>query len=42
MMIRDALWVEAPEEETQHVRQLMGRMMITAAKLKVTLEVDPK
>jgi len=42
MMIRDALWVEAPHEETGQVRRLMGRMMTTAGKVKVPLEVDIK
>ncbi|HTY21820.1 MAG TPA: DNA polymerase [Desulfomonilaceae bacterium] len=42
MMIHDALWVEAPQEEATEVRHLMKRMMTTAAKLTVPLEVDFK
>jgi len=40
MMIHDALWVEAPQEEAEQVRHLMRKMMTTAAKLAVPLEVD--
>jgi hypothetical protein len=42
MLIHDALWVEAPEEEAAQVRHLARRMMETAGKpyLKVSLEVD--
>ena len=40
MMIHDSLWVEAPHEEVDQVRHLMGRMMTTALKLSVPLEVD--
>jgi DNA polymerase-1 len=42
MMIHDALWVEAPSEEATEVRHLIQRMMTTAAKLTVPLEVDFK
>ena len=42
MAIHDALWVEAPKEEAYQVRYLMPRIMITAAKLRVPLEVDIK
>jgi DNA polymerase I len=42
MMIHDALWVEAPREEATEVRHLIQRMMTTAAKLTVPLEVDSK
>jgi DNA polymerase I len=42
MMIHDALWVEAPEEEAHEVRHLVRRMMTTAEKLKVPLELDIK
>jgi DNA polymerase I len=42
MMIHDALWVETPEEEADQARHLMRRMMSTAAKLQVSMEVDIK
>lgn len=42
MMIHDALWVEAPEEEASDVKHLVKRMMTTAAKLRVPWEVDIK
>ncbi len=42
MMIHDALWVECPEEEAEQVRHLLRKMMTTAEKLKVPLEVDIK
>jgi DNA polymerase I len=42
MMIHDALWVEAPEEEAEQVRQLMRRMMTTAGGLRIPLVVDIK
>jgi DNA polymerase I-like protein with 3'-5' exonuclease and polymerase domains len=42
MMIHDALWVECPEDEAGQVGHFLRRMMTTAAKLKVTLEVDVK
>ena len=42
MVIHDALWVEAPHEEAEQVRHLLRKMMTTAAKLKVPLEVDIK
>jgi DNA polymerase I-like protein with 3'-5' exonuclease and polymerase domains len=42
MMIHDALWVECSEDEAEQVRHLVERMMTTAAKLKVPLEVDLK
>jgi DNA polymerase I len=40
MMIHDAVWVETPEDEADHVRPLVRRMMTTAAKLRVLLTVD--
>jgi DNA polymerase I len=42
MSIHDSLWVECPEEEAEQVRHLMRKMMTTAAKLRVPLEVDIK
>jgi DNA polymerase-1 len=42
MMIHDCVWVEAPEEEAEQVRHLVRRIMITAGKLRVPLEVDIK
>jgi DNA polymerase I-like protein with 3'-5' exonuclease and polymerase domains len=42
MVIHDALWVECPENEAEQVRHLVRKMMTTAAKLKVPLEVDIK
>jgi DNA polymerase I len=40
MMIHDALWVEAPQDEENEVRHLVERMMTTAGKLTVPLAVD--
>ncbi len=40
MAIHDALWVECLKEEAEQVRHLLRKMMITAGKLKVPLEVD--
>jgi len=40
MMIHDAMWVEAPHEEATKVGHLMGRIMATAARLHVPLQVD--
>ena len=40
MMIHDALWVEALQEEANEARHLVSKMMITAGKLAVPLEVD--
>ncbi len=40
MVIHDALWVEAPEEEAVEVKRLMEKMMTTAAKLSVPLAVE--
>jgi len=40
MMIHDALWVEAPQEEETEVRHFIRRMMTTAGRLRVPLEVD--
>jgi len=40
MMIHDAIWVEAPQEEEREVRCLVRRMMTTAGRLRVPLEVD--
>lgn len=42
MVIHDALWVECPENEVEQVRHLLTKMMTTAAKLRVPLEVDIK
>jgi DNA polymerase-1 len=42
MVIHDALWVEAPHEGAEQVRHLLRKMMTTAAKLRVPLEVDIK
>ena len=42
MAIHDALWVQVPKEEAEQVRHLLRKMMTTAAKLKVPLEVDMK
>jgi DNA polymerase I-like protein with 3'-5' exonuclease and polymerase domains len=42
MAIHDALWVECPENEAEQVRHLVRKMMSTAVKLKVPLEVDLK
>ena len=42
MVIHDALWVEAPHDEAEQVRHLLRKMMTTAGKLKVPLEVDIK
>jgi len=42
MVIHDALWMEAPHEEAQQVRHLVRKMMTTAGKLKVPLEVGIK
>jgi DNA polymerase I-like protein with 3'-5' exonuclease and polymerase domains len=40
MMIHDALWVEAPNEEEIQVRNVVRRTMTTVEKLRVPLEVD--
>jgi DNA polymerase I len=42
MVIHDALWAECPEDEAEQVRHLVRKMMTTAARLKVPLEVDIK
>jgi DNA polymerase-1 len=42
MAIHDAVWVECPEEEDEQVRHLLRKMMTTAGKLRVRLEVDIK
>jgi DNA polymerase I len=42
MVIHDALWVEAPHAEVEQVRHLLRKMMTTAARLRVPLEVDCK
>lgn len=42
MMIHDALWVECPLDEETEVRRLMRRMMTTAGRLDVPLDVDFK
>ncbi len=38
--VHDSIWVEAAMEEENEVRRLMWRMMTTAGKLDVPLEVD--
>jgi len=40
MMIHDALWVEAPNEEENEAKRLVRRMMTTAGKLHVPLKAD--
>jgi DNA polymerase I len=40
MMIHDSLWVESPKEKAQQVRHLIEKMMTTAGRLRVPLEVD--
>jgi len=40
MMTHDAIWVEAPHDDESEVRHLMRRMMTTAGKLDVPLEVE--
>ena len=40
MAIHDALWVECLKEEAEQVRQLLRKMMTTADKFKVPLEVE--
>ncbi|MGO9614440.1 MAG: DNA polymerase [Dissulfurispiraceae bacterium] len=40
MIIHDAIWVECLKEEAEQVRHLMRKIMTTAGKLKVPLEVD--
>jgi len=40
MMIHDALWVEAPNEEENVVKRLVRRIMTTAGRLRVPLEVE--
>jgi DNA polymerase I-like protein with 3'-5' exonuclease and polymerase domains len=40
MVFLDALWVEAPHEKAEQVRHLIRKMMTTAGKLRVPLEVD--
>src|SRR5271157_3193172 len=40
MAIHDALWVECLKEEAEQVRHLLRKMMTTAGKLRVPLEVD--
>jgi DNA polymerase I len=40
MMIHDCIWVEAAKEEESQVRHLMRKMMTTAGKLTVPLEID--
>jgi DNA polymerase I len=42
MVIHDALWVEAPQDEAEEVRSLMRKMMTKAAKLVVPLDIDAK
>jgi DNA polymerase-1 len=42
MMIHDSIWVEAPHEESEQAKHLLRKMMTTAGKLKVRLEVDIK
>ncbi len=40
MTIHDSMWVECPEKEAEQVRLVVRRMMTTAAKLEVPLEVE--
>jgi DNA polymerase I len=40
MMIHDCIWVEAAKEEESQVRHLMRKIMTTAGKLWVPLEID--
>ncbi|MFC1833869.1 DNA polymerase [Thermodesulfobacteriota bacterium] len=40
MMIHDALWVECPNDEENEVRRLVRRMMTTAGRLDVPLDID--
>lgn len=40
MLIHDSLWVEAPKAEVEQAKHLMRRMMTTALKFAVPLEVD--
>jgi DNA polymerase I len=40
MVIHDALWVECPDKEAEHVRYWLRKMMTTAGKLKVPLEPE--
>lgn len=40
MMIHDCIWVEAAEEEKGEVKHLMRKIMTTAGKLSVPLEID--
>jgi DNA polymerase I-like protein with 3'-5' exonuclease and polymerase domains len=42
MAIHDALWVECPENKAEQVRHLVRKMMTTAVKLEVPLEVEIK
>jgi DNA polymerase I len=41
-VIHDALWVECAEQEAEQLRYMMRKMMATAGKLRVLLEVDIK
>ena len=40
MAVHDAIWVEAPEEKADQVRNLIRTVMASAAKLNVPLGVD--
>lgn len=40
MMIHDCIWVEAAKAEESQLRHLMQKMMTTAGKLSVPLEID--
>jgi DNA polymerase I len=42
MILHDAIWIEAPEQEAGQVRHLMRNTMVTAMRLRVPLEVDLK
>ena len=42
MIVHDAIWVEAPQEEAEQVRHLVRKMMTTAGRLRILLEVDIK
>jgi DNA polymerase I-like protein with 3'-5' exonuclease and polymerase domains len=42
MVIHDALRVESPHKEAKQVRHLVRKMMTTAGKLRIPLDVDIK
>lgn len=41
-MFHDALWVECPENEEERAGHLISRMMTTAGKFQVLLNIDLK